>query len=226
MIIANQGIPLETLLRFPEAFEEGLREEDSIIKVLDIDIIRALVPYVQVQDTKIIQDGIEKIRHTHIDATQYQRDQVLRFKNNYHIDRALRGIQTVAQGYDELSRHRRGWRALIPHRRDNIHNERVKEMEALIGDTSYLEKGDFLSLFSPSAPPNTFVYSTVATHFLLRGLLTPNMPNSQVLKLALSAAIVPTIIALFCRYDLIGCYKEGPRYIDDKISELKYQRLL
>ncbi len=116
----EQNLTLYQRLKKVETLETDLKEKVS-------DVLRFLDPYVILH-----KDPMVKIDIFNIDVEVIQRNMINEYRPNAVLDDAILGNWTIEQSLMDLSQVNKGWRKILPWKKDEEHNQRLESFKGLI----------------------------------------------------------------------------------------------
>jgi hypothetical protein len=160
----------------------------------------------------IIYKGLNQIN-----VPETQREIFGEYEANPILNDALLGRQTVAESLEELAQVNKGAKRFFPHKKNKVHNERVKQMSELVPDVENLRtKGIFYpdNLVAGIGIGLTACATGLGLSFLLTQYYSPKI------LVASSIIIIPATI---CAGAFYNREKQLPRnearYLDGKVSQ-------
>jgi len=165
----------------------------------------------------IIYKGLNQIN---ISGTQ--REIFREYESNPVLHDALVGKQTVAESLEELAQVNKGAKRFLPHRKNRVHNERVRQMSELVPDVETLmTKGIFYpnNAVAGIVGAGAIALGTAFVIFKLSG--TNDNEMTQRWNVAYPSIMFP-ILAVFGSAALNRSKhlpRNEARYLDEKVTE-------
>lgn len=162
-----------------------------------------------------------------VNYIEFEKETILKFRQNPFITNALEGRQTTSEAYRELAAFHSGIRKYLPRRKDAEHNKKVEQIGELAGiyPIWLYKKG----VLSPDNVVNGVIYGgalcLVVSYLVVDILLSGGNPNPNVERIIQLESVMGALMggSLLHRYK--RSYEKPPlkerlAYIDDTIKRL------
>lgn len=160
---------------------------------------------------------------------KFQKRIISDYENNPVLNDAVEGRQSISDSLSELAQINKGWKVMLPRRKNKAHNERIEQMGELISEPSGLiTRG----LFYPDNAVSLTCYTAVALTILEKVLLNYDLlVGNNPIEIAKSlrdfakTSVVGSIgMGLICGWSDNERTTKLPfgqaQYLDEKILEL------
>ena len=167
-----------------------------------------------------------------VDVPAFQRGFILQREKNPVIRNALDKRQTVEETLEELASVNRGYRKFLPRKRNTTHNERLTQLNEIVGFAPSLESNgilfpdNFISAFTDTTAL-TFLVTSIYSKFVLPQLISnpESLQDTQALyrfalPMAISAIMGTTYGLMGTVRRMSSIPRKEARYVDSKIKEL------
>ncbi len=188
--------------------------------------------FVEAQFGPYVAENIELHVPSQESIVRAQRALFDQYADNDVLRDATQGRITVVKSLEKLTEVNKGIRRILPRKRDEIHNERVKNMGALVGELKQIRSR---GIYFPDNLVTGFTYGAAATYafiefvakplFIMAGITESEINNEPGLirNFSLTLGSMGGIFSQLARIDG-GSKVNAAQYLDQKIAELDLRK--